>query len=95
MSLVEGKKLRWCDCINVILKHGKQNDQNDLFKLTNVFQVARLYGGTTKDEFVCMLGYVIGSIRGLVRPFAEGWYLLTEKGQRERGHRCLAGVENE
>ncbi len=93
MSLVEGRKLRWRDCINVILKHGKRSEENNLFKLTNVFEVASLYGGTTKDEFVCMLGYVIGSYRGLVRPFAEGWYLLSEKGERERDSRSLASVE--
>ena len=93
MSLVKGRKLRWRDCINMLLKHGKRSDQDDLSKLTNVFEIARSYGGTTKDECVCMLGYVIGSFRGLVRPFAEGWYLLSEKGERERSRRSLASAE--
>jgi len=87
MNLVEGKKLRWRDCVAVLLKHGKRSDHNDPRKLTNVFDTARLYGGTTKDEFVCMLGAVIGSSRGLLIGFSEGWYMLSQKGEIERDRR--------
>jgi hypothetical protein len=87
MGAVERKHLRWNEAVDVVLKHGKRSDGNDMLQLTNVFDVARLYGGTVKDEFVCMLGYAVGSVRGLIRPFSEGWYLLSPKGERERERR--------
>ncbi len=87
MGAAKRKHLRWNEAVDVVLKHGKRSDENDVFQLTNVFDVAGLYGGTMKDEFVCMLGYAVGSVRGLIRPFSEGWYLLSPKGERERDRR--------
>jgi hypothetical protein len=54
--------------------------------LVNVFQVARLTGirpGSVREFIFAMCVPLLG-YRKLVRPFSEGWYVLTDRGRLER-----------
>lgn len=52
--------------------------------MVNAFEVSERYGKSNRNELVCMLGYMHGSLMRYIRPHSEGWYLLTERGVAKR-----------
>ncbi len=82
--MIAPRKLQWGEAVSVILCHGEFGEPPDA--MVNVFEIAKSYGPGTKNEFVCMAGYVIAGFSGYIRQYSEGWYILTEKGLAKKAH---------
>lgn len=72
--------LGWTDGLGALIFHGQQTEVVQVYTLTNIFQVAELYETTKFVEKKLMLGYIVGAFSRQLAAFAEGHYILTEKG---------------
>jgi hypothetical protein len=70
------RSLRLREGLPLILKTGSGSE------MANAFDAAGPYGRTGWNEFVCMVGCIVAMMRGYLRPYSEGWYILTEKGRK-------------
>ncbi|KQP27488.1 hypothetical protein ASF25_20755 [Methylobacterium sp. Leaf100] len=79
------RPIRWRDGLAVLLEHG------DLEHMANAFEVSERYGKSNRNELVCMLGYMRGVVLRDIRPYSEGWYLLTRRGVAKRARSRAKG----
>ena len=78
------KKLSWADGLNTLIFHGQRAEVAEPFNVTSIFQVAALYGDTRFVEEKLIVGFIVGTFSKYLAGYAEGHYLLTEKGERKQ-----------
>jgi hypothetical protein len=83
------RPLKWSDCVNVILNSGAGFD-DDIRSMRCAFEIAKGYRGFLGADTICGMGYIICAFRGLIRPYAEGWFFLSDKGEALRRMRLPA-----
>lgn len=78
--------LGWTDGMAALIYHGQRADTADIFNLTSLFEIERLYSTTPRAGAKLMLGYCAGVISRNLAGYSGGHYLLTARGgRRQRG----------
>ena len=75
------QNLRWRDAPGALAFHGQYSDKADIYKLTNVFEIAELYHESSFSELKLCAGYVWAGFTKQIAQYSGGYYLLTLKGQ--------------
>lgn len=80
MPRTYASNITWMNALDVLIFHGQEAEVASVFNLTDVFEVAALYGTSRLIELKLCVACVIGTFSKKLAGYSEGHYLLTPKG---------------